>query len=320
MISVVIPLYNKEISIVKTIKSVLEQTYKNFEIIIVNDGSTDRSWEIAKQIEDNRIRIISQSNSGVSKARNEGIKEAKYEFIALLDADDLWEPNFLEEMVLLIKDFPYSSLFGCTCTYIYPNGQQTISNYGLQEGFRGYVENYFEIGIENTLFNSSSVVFNKNAFFEIGKYDEKLKIGEDMDLWFRFALNKRIAFINKPLTCYLLGAENRAMTKEKVKIKNECLIWNLEKYEKFELDNPMFKTFIDYWRYFQITDFLEGKRNEINEITSLLRKMNLNSFPFFWTIMLYSPQSFHHILYKSRMIYKKHLVRLKKNLKKWFFK
>ena len=74
MISVVIPLYNKEISIVKTIKSVLEQTYKNFEIIIVNDGSTDRSWEIAKQIEDNRIRIISQSNSGVSKARNEGYK------------------------------------------------------------------------------------------------------------------------------------------------------------------------------------------------------------------------------------------------------
>ena len=93
MFSVVIPLYNKELSIINTIQSVLDQTFQNFEIVVVNDGSTDRSVEMVEQFNDPRIRIINKSNGGVSSARNRGIQEAKYELVAFLDADDFWEQN-----------------------------------------------------------------------------------------------------------------------------------------------------------------------------------------------------------------------------------
>lgn len=91
--SIVIPLYNKEKSITTTINSVLNQTCGDFELIIVNDGSTDTSLEIVQSIKDERIRIINQKNGGVSSARNQGIIEAKFDWIAFLDADDLWEKD-----------------------------------------------------------------------------------------------------------------------------------------------------------------------------------------------------------------------------------
>ena len=94
MISVVIPLYNKEKYIKRAIESVLNQTFQKFEIIVVNDGSTDKSAEIVQNIKDPRIRLINQKNAGVSAARNRGIQEAKYEYIAFLDADDFWEKIF----------------------------------------------------------------------------------------------------------------------------------------------------------------------------------------------------------------------------------
>ena len=93
MFSVVIPLYNKELSIINTIQSVLDQTFQNFEIVVVNDGSTDRSVEMVEQFNDPRIRIINKSNGGVSSARNRGIQEAKYELVAFLDADDFGSQN-----------------------------------------------------------------------------------------------------------------------------------------------------------------------------------------------------------------------------------
>src|SRR5574344_1434815 len=101
MISVVIPLYNKERYIERAIRSVLNQSFQDFEIIVVNDGSTDQSVTIVKDINDSRIRIINQKNGGVSSARNKGISEAKYAIVAFLDADDVWKENHLEVIVEL---------------------------------------------------------------------------------------------------------------------------------------------------------------------------------------------------------------------------
>jgi len=106
MVSVVIPLYNKEKNIFATINSVLEQTYSGFEIVVINDGSTDNSCEVVNRINDPRIRLITQNNLGVSKTRNRGVSEAKYEYVALLDGDDQWAPTFLEEMIALIEICP----------------------------------------------------------------------------------------------------------------------------------------------------------------------------------------------------------------------
>ena len=103
MFSVVIPLYNKEKYISRAIKSVIEQTYKIFELIIIDDGSIDNSVNIVKKHKDSRIRLIEQENSGVSATRNKGIKNAKYNYIAFLDADDEWKPNFLDTIVRRIE-------------------------------------------------------------------------------------------------------------------------------------------------------------------------------------------------------------------------
>jgi glycosyltransferase involved in cell wall biosynthesis len=298
MISVIVPLYNKEKYISDTINSILSQTFQNFEIIVVNDGSTDNSFDAVNQIKDPRIRLIAQQNQGVSKARNRGVSESKYNFVALLDADDLWDPLFLEEMVLLIKDFPEASLFGCTWAFVHSDGKVDISDYSIPEGFRGYVDDYFVSGIHNTLFNSSSVVFEKKAFFDIGMFDETLRIGEDVDLWFRFALKKRLAFVNKSMSYYLLGAENRASNNKKN--REECLIWNLGRFEKDEIQNPEFKSFLDSWRFAHIINFFKGDRSEINEITSLLKKIDLKRYPVFWTVMRYLPKLLQLFFFKFR--------------------
>lgn len=106
MISVVIPLYNKEKQIAKTLQTVLDQTCQDFEIVIVNDGSTDGSVGEIKKITDSRIRLINQKNGGVSAARNRGIEEAKGEHIAFLDADDMWNRDYLKTINYLIKNIP----------------------------------------------------------------------------------------------------------------------------------------------------------------------------------------------------------------------
>ncbi|MDM5272778.1 glycosyltransferase family A protein, partial [Sulfurovum sp. zt1-1] len=111
MFSVVIPLYNKEQYIAKTLESVLLQTFQEYEIIVVDDGSTDKSTFEVKRYNDNRIRLIQQENAGVSAARNRGIEEANYDLIAFLDADDEWLPNHLQELINLRIDYPECEVF-----------------------------------------------------------------------------------------------------------------------------------------------------------------------------------------------------------------
>jgi glycosyltransferase involved in cell wall biosynthesis len=301
MVSVVIPLFNKGNCIERTISSVLDQTYRNFELIIVNDGSTDNSLNAVNRITDTRICVITQENNGVSSARNEGISRSKYDLVALLDADDLWHNSFLEEMVNLTIDFPEASLFGCSWAYINSEGKETVSDYGLQKDFRDYVSNYFKIATENILFNASSVVLDKKAFYELGKFDEALRIGEDLDLWIRFALKKKLAYINKPLSYYLIGAENRASVRSKN--REECLVWNLSRYKEYEKLDPDLKKFLDTWRFHQVIDFFEGRRNELDEAKSLIKEINLNNYAFFWKLLRYTPKVAHTFLYKLRIRY-----------------
>ena len=111
MISVVIPLYNKEKQIAKTLQTVLNQTYQDFEIVIVNDGSTDGSVDEVKKFLNPRIRLINQKNGGVSAARNRGIEEAKGEYIAFLDADDVWDIEHLEVLYQLILAYPKNGAY-----------------------------------------------------------------------------------------------------------------------------------------------------------------------------------------------------------------
>ena len=202
--SVVIPLYNKEKEIKDTLKSVLNQTYKADEIIVVDDGSTDNSKEVVKQFKE--IKLIEQKNCGVSCARNRGIKKARNEYICFLDADDLWEDSFLEEIKRLIESFPQAIFYSTSHKMIDENGKiikaKTLNN------FFGIVDNFFEIFNNNYgLINSSSVCIRKSAniFFPVGE-----KKGEDICLWIELAKKGKLAHSSKPLSVYKLDASNRS--------------------------------------------------------------------------------------------------------------
>ena len=120
MISVIIPLYNKSSTVCRTVATILQQTYKDFELIIVDDGSTDGGLDLLKShFNDNRIRYISKANSGVSATRNLGVKESRGDWVAFLDADDLWLPTYLEEMAGMITRNPDADMIGCASYGVY---------------------------------------------------------------------------------------------------------------------------------------------------------------------------------------------------------
>lgn len=135
MFSVVIPLYNKKHTIRECIASVLSQSYQDFELLVIDDGSTDNSFQVLSEYSDNRIRIVQQSNGGVSSARNLGLKLAKSKYVALLDADDLWMPDYLEKMNSFIEAYPFCALYGSRQYVVDGKGHKKLSDTLGQEQF-----------------------------------------------------------------------------------------------------------------------------------------------------------------------------------------
>lgn len=205
MISVVIPLYNKEKQIAATIKSVLDQTYQDFEIVIVNDGSTDGSVIEVKKFSDNRIRIINQPNSGVSAARNRGIEEANGEFVALLDGDDEWEKDYLETQWTLINKYPECNLFCTSYKMRSTDMKETIATLNKIPfvGEDGIMSNYFEVAsCSHPPICSISIVAMKSAFQNVGGFPCGIKSGEDLLTWAKLATRYKIAFSRRPLAIF----------------------------------------------------------------------------------------------------------------------
>lgn len=199
--SVIIPLYNKANFIAKTLKSVQDQSFNDFEVIVVNDGSTDKSLDIVEQIQDDRIQIINQDNLGASSARNRGVKQANAKWIALLDADDIWFKNHLEELYITIQKLKnvdiVSNAYQIKLNSNYtktPTYSKNISNQIT------YINNYFEYSYIDPLFWTSSIGFKKSCFTQINGFDETLKTGEDLDLIIRFILKNFTLAYNPKVT------------------------------------------------------------------------------------------------------------------------
>ena len=208
MISIIIPLYNKEQSIVTTLQTVLKQSYQDFEIVIVNDGSTDHSVEEVKRILDPRIRLIHQSNAGVSAARNRGIEEARGEYIAFLDADDEWKPDYLKTQYELTLKYPECSVFACNYEFKDTQGKVTptiIRKLPFKDE-DGILSNYFEIAsCSHPPLWTSAVIVKKSAIQSIGGFPVGIKSGEDLLTWARLACKYSIAYTQKSQAIYNLG-------------------------------------------------------------------------------------------------------------------
>jgi glycosyltransferase involved in cell wall biosynthesis len=206
-VSVIIPLYNKEKEVCRAIQSVLAQTFTDLEIVVVNDGSTDKGPDLVRALQDSRIKVINQDNAGVSAARNRGITESHGELIAFLDADDEWRPNFLETIMNLNLKFPHCRVFATS--YLYCDDKHNCRSpviKGLPDNFKeGVLQDYFNMAIKSDPpLWSSVVVIEKEAINSIGKFPLGVKIGEDLLTWARLAVKYDIAFSTNPCALFTI--------------------------------------------------------------------------------------------------------------------
>jgi glycosyltransferase involved in cell wall biosynthesis len=211
MYSVVIPLYNKALHIGRALRSVLNQTNQDFEVIVVNDGSSDIGREIVENIHDPRIRLIDQSNQGVSAARNRGIEAARSEYVAFLDADDEWLPDFLDSILVLMRNFPGCGAYATSSHIIRPDGKiDSPLLVGLPaEPWTGIIPNFFELFQAGYAFNASSTVVPKQVLLEVDGFPAGVKLSEDVVCWINIAIRYPIAYNPKPLIIYHQDATNR---------------------------------------------------------------------------------------------------------------
>jgi len=206
-ISIVMPLYNKEREVESAIQSVLAQTFHDYELIVVNDGSTDRGPEIVYDIKDHRIRIVHKPNGGVSAARNRGIEEASSDLIALFDADDEWMPDFLEIINRLRTRFSSCSVFATNYLYRNVDGSlmPTIIRGLPSREWEGIIKNYFEIASRSDPpIWSSAVAIRKEAIRSVGGFPIGVKAGEDLLTWAKFACKYEIAYSTRPSAIFYL--------------------------------------------------------------------------------------------------------------------
>lgn len=208
-ISVVIPLYNKRDTVARALESVFAQTVQPFEIIVVNDGSTDGLEQIVEQINYPLVRLIHQSNAGVSAARNKGIDTAKGDWIAFLDADDEWKPEFLETMQMLALTYPECKVVAST--YEMQDYQGIRKPIILKEipftGEHGILSNYFEVAAcSHPPLWTSAVIAKKDALQSMGGFPVGIKAGEDLITWARLAVKFKIGYSMNPLSVFIQDA------------------------------------------------------------------------------------------------------------------
>lgn len=251
MISIVIPLYNKSKSIEHTLQSILNQTYSDFEVIIVDDGSTDNSIEIVSSIKDPRIKFFKQKNQGVSAARNSGVEKASCDLVAFLDADDEWDSDYLETQVNLIHTYPEASVFGTN--YRFKDSDGNISNTILKhinwDNTSGILTNYFEVAsFSHVPVWSSAVVIRKEALLCIGGFPVGIKSGEDLLTWARLAVKYKIAYHVEPKATYNLD-EGYNMASQPVRRQddNDPVGKSLLNLYKDNQNIPFFRHYISHW-------------------------------------------------------------------------
>lgn len=299
MFSVVIPLYNKGISIVTTLQSVCAQSFTDFEVIVVDDGSEDDSYSVASKVNDDRIRLIHKENGGVSSARNVGIKAAKFSYVALLDGDDYWDPDFLKEQLSLIEEFPEAGMWGVNYAFVKGNNCNPCRQ-GMGDGFRGYVEGYFSSS-HNDLFCSSSVVIRRDVFDSVGFFDERIASSEDLDMWYRIILRYPVVYYDKVLAYYNQNAENRVAYDTDVRFP---LSKDIKYYiDKFEADFKTNKAFSRYLNSHVAADLLSGgyyfgstrDRSDANYVKCLLQYNDIHP-KYRWIFR--TPRWFGHIVYR----------------------
>ena len=200
--SIIVPLYNKAPYICKALESICAQTYRDFECIVVDDGSTDGSLDVVRSLDigDCKLEIISQANAGVAAARNKGVAASKGEYVCFLDADDWWEPDFLKTMTEAIEQCPKAGIYGVNYNIV-QKGTVRKAVDGIKTGEIDYFKEYYRPPYAMPLW-TGAVMIPKKVYEEIGGFNPMLKMAEDFDLWTRIALKHPVYYTDKALAYY----------------------------------------------------------------------------------------------------------------------
>lgn len=250
LVSVVIPTYNRDKFIQRALLSVLSQSYKHYEIIIVDDGSTDNTREVLSKYSDS-INYIYQDNMGVSSARNTAVKHANGKYIAFIDSDDEWLPNKLENQ---LKEFSFAdniAVVACNATVIELNGKKTPLN--PKSKYKENISDFYNI-FSYPYLGIPNVIVLKSVFEEAGGFNENLKTAEDIDLFIRISIKHNIRRVNEMLTIVhetkdslssnANGYDDNIKVFQDIKLKYENLFVNKE----YVYNNTMAMLYEDYSR------------------------------------------------------------------------
>lgn len=288
MFSVIIPLYNKAAYVEKAIRSVLAQTYGEFELIVVDDGSTDDGWNVVQELMATQNPPLggwwgfTQQNQGVSVTRNNGVKAAKYDYIAFLDADDWWEPTYLEEMKGLIEEFPGAGIWGSSY-YIVKNNRKRVAPIGVENDFERGLINYCKVYAQTLCMPLTSIttIIKKSVFESEKGFKPNLKLGEDFDLWIRVAMKYQVVLLNEPLAYYNQDVEQlqRGVIDEKIYEPQTHFIFNLDYLAEYESNNPDMKYLLDKLRLYTLLRY-RLQRAFIPQVKHEIDKVDFKQQPF----------------------------------------
>lgn len=306
--SIVIPVHNKEKYLKKTLNSVLDQTYTHFELILVNDGSDDSSGEICNEYAelDERIIVIHQKNGGVSNARNNGIKAAKNELIAFIDADDTWSSEFLKEMNSLIKNFPNLDIY--SSKYAWINNNKTITDDKLSTKSDKYILfDLIDEFAEKVKFpiNASSVIIRKNAIENAGYFDERIGMFEDYDLFVRIALKSKVAYLNtKPLSFYNLDVPPETKARGVMPKIEKHWVYYFDKFDEAAKKNSSLKLLLDRATLTQLIGrrVLPGYRKEV---APFLQRIDNENYPLKYKLIYKTPPFVGNIILRLNLFIQK---------------
>lgn len=279
--SVIIPLYNKEDYIKETLESVFNQNFKDFEIIVVNDGSTDASIDIVNTYTDEKLRIIDQENSGLSKARNIGIRSSKSDYIALLDADDLWMEDYLKTIYKLIQNNKKEFVFATNLKLLTLKDTPILFSKEFDTSCEEIITNYFKIS--NNIFGPSSLVIKKSVFNDIGYFNELINYGEGDEFFIKCFGIYNLVYYSYPKIYYRVGIKEQLTAPTK---NSNRIIPDYEIYLKNNT-NINLKKYIDFVHYKLVVLYKMEKNHKL--VRFYKEKIDVSNLSFIRKIKFYMP-------------------------------
>lgn len=299
-VSVIIPTYNRGAFLKRAVKSVLNQTFQDFELIIIDDGSTDNTKEVVNSFSDNRIKYIYQENSGgAARPKNTGIKIAQGEYIAILDSDDEWLPDKIKKQIDLFEKYSSSKLgiVGCNI-FIINNGKK--KKYRIPK----YNNVFEQMLVTDNMGTGSAMVYKKEVFDRMGLFDENLRSGQDREMRIRLAQEYHFAFIDDYLINYYVGHNNISSAGLSIKKREKDWDYIFNKYKKYyERDKKLYSDKLRYdgTRYMLLNLPVKARKS----FRQSIRKNPLNIKSFLYLFLSFFGVSFYNKLTEIKLYFKK---------------